>query len=223
MTTTRTRRKLHARSLLRGKGILAADETVRTVTKRLDAMASSRHADSRRAYRELFFTHDGYRPVHQRRHPARRDDPPADAHGVPFPELLAQQGIVPGIKVDDGAKPLAGAPGNTSRRGSTGCATLEEYRALGARFAKWRAVIDISDTLPSPRVRASRTRTRWRGMPRSARNRASCRSSSPSPDGRRAHHRALRGGDGRRAARGLRRAARSERVASRACCSSRTW
>jgi fructose-bisphosphate aldolase class I len=70
--------------------------------------------------------------------------------GSPFPEFLAKQGIIPGIKVDAGAKPLAGAPGEVVTEGLDGLrGRLEEYRGLGARFAKWRAVIDIGDGKPS--------------------------------------------------------------------------
>ena len=70
--------------------------------------------------------------------------------GTPFPELLASKGIIPGIKVDEGAKPLALAPGETVTEGLDGLrARLEEYRGLGARFAKWRATYSITDTLPS--------------------------------------------------------------------------
>jgi fructose-bisphosphate aldolase class I len=74
----------------------------------------------------------------------------SNAEGIALPDLLAQQGIIPGIKVDTGAKPLAGAPGETVTEGLDGLRErLQEYRKLGARFAKWRAVITVSDTLPS--------------------------------------------------------------------------
>src|SRR5204862_4386197 len=74
----------------------------------------------------------------------------SSADGTPFPKLLASKGIVPGIKVDQGAKPLAHAQGETVTEGLDGLrARLEEYRGLGARFAKWRATYSITDELPS--------------------------------------------------------------------------
>src|SRR5690606_36192409 len=70
--------------------------------------------------------------------------------GTPFPKLLEQKGIIPGIKVDKGAKPLAKAPGETITEGLDGLrARLEEYRGLGARFAKWRATYSITEQMPS--------------------------------------------------------------------------
>jgi fructose-bisphosphate aldolase, class I len=133
-----------------GKGILAADETVPTVTRRLDALKIESTPDSRRAYREMFFTTSGIaefisgvilqdETIHQR---SSKDTALAD--------LLAQQGIIPGIKVDNGAKPLAGSPGEKVTEGLDGLRDrLEAYREIGARFAKWRGVITVSDTLPS--------------------------------------------------------------------------
>ena len=133
-----------------GKGLLAADETVPTVTKRLAALNIESTPDSRRAYREMFVSTAGVaefisgvimqdETIHQR-----------SSTGTPFADLLAQQGIMPGIKVDNGAKLLAGSPGEKVTEGLDGLRNrLKEYRALGARFAKWRAVIAVSDTLPS--------------------------------------------------------------------------
>jgi len=140
-----------ARALVsEGKGLLAADETVSTVTKRLDVLKIESTPDSRRAYREMFFTTPGIaefvsgvimqdETIHQR-----------NASGIALAELLVRQGIIPGIKVDNGAKPLAACPGESITEGLDGLRErLKEYRALGARFAKWRAVISVSDTLPS--------------------------------------------------------------------------
>jgi fructose-bisphosphate aldolase class I len=133
-----------------GKGILAADETVPTVTKRLDAQRIESTPDSRRAYREMFFTTPAIgefisgvilqrETIHQR-----------SSQEIPMAEVLSLQGILPGIKVDNGAKPLAGSPGEKITEGLDGLRNrLQEYRAIGARFAKWRAVIAVSDTLPS--------------------------------------------------------------------------
>ena len=100
--------------------------------------------------------------------------------GTPFAEVLAAKGIIPGIKVDTGAHDLAGFPGEKVTEGLDGLrARLEEYRELGARFAKWRAVITIGDGIPTRRLHRARTRTRSPATRRSARRRASCRSSSP--------------------------------------------
>jgi fructose-bisphosphate aldolase class I len=140
-----------ARSLVAdGKGILAADETVPTVTKRLDTRKIESTPDSRRAYREMFFTTPGIsefisgvilqdETIRQR-----------GSKGIGLAELLSKQGILPGIKVDNGAKPLAGSPGETITEGLDGLRDrLKEYHGMGARFAKWRAVIAVNETLPS--------------------------------------------------------------------------
>ncbi len=95
--------------------------------------------------------------------------------GVPFPTYLSKQGMIPGIKVDTGAKPLAGFPGETITEGLDGLRErLAEYYKLGARFAKWRAVIDIGASIPTPLRRSAPTRRRSRATPRSARRRESC-------------------------------------------------
>jgi fructose-bisphosphate aldolase, class I len=143
-------RGIAATLLARGKGILAADETVGTLTRRFERLGIASTADSRRTYREMLFTapaeaefisgvilHD--ETIRQ-----------AGSSGMPLPALLARQGILPGIKVDTGAKPLAGAPGETVTEGLDGLRDrLGEYRELGARFAKWRAVIHVTENLPS--------------------------------------------------------------------------
>jgi len=133
-----------------GKGILAADETVPTVSKRLDAQKIESTPDSRRTYREMFFTTPAIaefisgvimqdETIHQR-----------SSTGIAMADVLAPQGILPGIKVDNGAKPLAGSPDEKITEGLDGLRErLKAYRDIGARFAKWRAVITVSDTLPS--------------------------------------------------------------------------
>ena len=133
-----------------GKGILAADETPGTLTRRLDELKIESTPESRRAYREMFFTAPGVsefisgvimqdETIHQK-----------TDRGTPLADLLSRQGIVPGIKVDHGAKPLAGAPGERITEGLDGLRDrLQHYRKHGARFAKWRAVIEVSDRLPS--------------------------------------------------------------------------
>src|SRR5687768_11077767 len=133
-----------------GRGILAADESTGTIKKRFDAIQAENTEENRRAYREMLFTAPGiaehisgvimYDETLRQKTRA----------GVPFAELLAKQGIVPGIKVDAGAKPLAGYPGETITEGLDGLRErLAEYYKLGARFAKWRAVIDIGAGIPT--------------------------------------------------------------------------
>ena len=133
-----------------GKGILAADETPGTLTRRLDALKIESTPDSRRAYREMFFTTPGIAEfisgVIMQDETIRQKS----STEIALADLLAQQGIIPGIKVDNGAKPLAGSPGENITEGLDGLRErLKEYRDMGARFAKWRAVIAVSDTLPS--------------------------------------------------------------------------
>jgi fructose-bisphosphate aldolase class I len=133
-----------------GKGILAADESTGTIKKRFDSIGVDSTEETRRAYRELLFTTEGAEEyiggvilydetIRQK-----------DSDGTPFPNLLASKGIIPGIKVDTGAKPLALAEGETVTEGLDGLRErLAEYRELGARFAKWRAVISIGEHIPS--------------------------------------------------------------------------
>src|SRR3982074_1984254 len=134
----------------RGKGILAADESGGPIKKRLDGIKLEATEEHRRPYREMLFTAPGAaesvsgvilydETIRQK----TRD-------GTPFPQYLTKQGILPGIKVDLGAKPLAGFSGETITEGLDGLRErLGEYRGLGARFAQWRAVIDIAAALPS--------------------------------------------------------------------------
>jgi len=134
----------------RGKGILAADESTGTITKRLASVNVPSTEETRRTYRGLLFNTPGVEAfisgVIMYDETIRQQD---DA-GVPFPQLLASRGIVPGIKVDTGAKALAGYPGEKVTEGLDGLRDrLAEYYGMGARFAKWRAVITIGEGLPS--------------------------------------------------------------------------
>src|SRR4029450_2652858 len=134
-----------------GKGILAADETVVTWTKRFDALGIPSTEQSRRTYREMLFTATGavefISGVIMQDETIRQKS----SGGTPLVRVLSSQGIVPGIKVDTGAKPLAAGPGETITEGLAGLRDrLAEYHGMGARFAKWRAVIRIADALPSP-------------------------------------------------------------------------
>ncbi len=133
-----------------GKGILAADESNSTMTKRLDSIDVESTEESRRAFRELLFTTEGAENYISGVILYDETIRQSTADGTPFPELMKQLGVIPGIKVDTGAKPLAGAPGETVTEGLDGLRErLEEYYELGARFAKWRAVINIGDGLPT--------------------------------------------------------------------------
>jgi fructose-bisphosphate aldolase, class I len=132
-----------------GKGILAADESAPTIAKRFAAIGIDSTEENRRAYRSLILATPGLgefvsgiilfeETLSQR------------AGDTPLPQIAARQGIVPGIKVDAGKIPLALAPGDEITQGLDGLAKrLVGYREQGARFAKWRAVYNVSDVLPS--------------------------------------------------------------------------
>ena len=134
----------------RGKGILAADESTGTIGKRFSGIKVESTEQNRRAYRDLLFTAapatkaiSGVILYDETIRQTTQD-------GTPFPRYLAQNGMIPGIKVDGGAKPMAGCPGETITEGLDGLRErLVAYHALGARFAKWRAVIDIAEGIPS--------------------------------------------------------------------------
>src|ERR671929_1751837 len=127
-----------------GKGILAADESTSTIKKRFDTIGLESTEEHRRAYRDLLFTTDGAAEFISGVILFDETIRQASADGTPFPKLLESKGIIPGIKVDKGAKDLAHAPGEKVTEGLDGLrGRLEEYRGLGARFTKWRAVISI--------------------------------------------------------------------------------
>ena len=133
-----------------GKGILAADETTPTLTRRFDALGIHSTEHSRRTYREMLFTSPGAAEFISGAILYDETIRQKSSRGTSLAEALAAQGILPGIKVDTGAKPLAGSPGETVTEGLDGLRDrLAEYRAMGARFAKWRAVIHVTDALPS--------------------------------------------------------------------------
>src|ERR1043166_8770167 len=150
-TVTETSLEEIAKALVApGKGILAADESDGTIKKRFDSIGIESTEENRRAYRDLLFTTDGVQDYISGVILFDETIRQSGTDGTPFPELLASKGVVPGIKVDQGAKPLALAEGETVTEGLDGLRRrLEEYRELGARFAKWRATYSISDTLPS--------------------------------------------------------------------------
>ncbi|MDO8666436.1 MAG: class I fructose-bisphosphate aldolase [Gemmatimonadales bacterium] len=133
-----------------GRGILAADESLGTIDKRFKSINLANTEENRRAYRQMLFASPGVGEYisgvilfdETLRHKA--DD------GKPFAELLVKQGSIPGIKVDKGAKALAGFPGEQITEGHDGLRErLAEYFKLGARFTKWRAVITIGNGIPT--------------------------------------------------------------------------
>jgi fructose-bisphosphate aldolase, class I len=133
-----------------GKGILAADESTGTIKKRFDSIGVESTEETRRAYRELLFTTPGVEEFISGVILYDETIRQSASDGTPFPKLLAGKGIIPGIKVDLGAKPLALAEGETITEGLDGLRDrLKEYHGLGARFAKWRATYSITDALPS--------------------------------------------------------------------------
>ena len=133
-----------------GRGILAADESNATMTKRLEAVGVESTPESRRAFRGLMFTAEGAADYISGVIMYDETFRQTTADGASFPELLTREGILPGIKVDTGAKPLAGFPAETVTEGLDGLRDrLREYAELGGRFAKWRAVIRIESGLPS--------------------------------------------------------------------------
>src|SRR2546423_13607327 len=140
-----------ARALVaEGKGILAADESDSTIKKRFDAIGVESTEENRRTYRDLLFTTPGVEEYISGVILFDETIRQSSTDGTPFPKLLESRGIIPGIKVDKGAKPLASAPGETITEGLDGLRErLEEYRGLGARFAKWRATYSIGEDTPS--------------------------------------------------------------------------
>jgi fructose-bisphosphate aldolase class I len=136
--------------VVKGKGILAADESTSTIKKRFDGIKLESTEESRRTYREMLFTAPGAQDAISGVILYDETIRQKTKAGVAFPEYLTQHGMIPGIKVDTGAKPLAGFPNETITEGLDGLRDrLIEYRKLGARFAKWRAVIDIGAGIPT--------------------------------------------------------------------------
>jgi fructose-bisphosphate aldolase class I len=133
-----------------GKGILAADESDGTIKKRFDSIGVESTEDNRRAYREMLFTTEGAEEYISGVILFDETIRQSGSDGTSFPKLLESKGVIPGIKVDKGAKPLALTDGETVTEGLDGLRDrLNEYRELGARFAKWRATYSIGDELPS--------------------------------------------------------------------------
>ena len=133
-----------------GKGILAADESTPTIKKRFDTIGAESTFDTRQRYREMLFTTEGLNQYIGGVILFDETLRQSTTEDILFPKYLSDLGIVPGIKVDAGAKPLAGYEGETVTEGLDGLRDrLAEYSNLGAKFAKWRAVIHISESVPS--------------------------------------------------------------------------
>ncbi len=132
------------------KGILAADESSGTIKKRFDSIKLESTEENRRTYREMLFTAPGVAETISGVILYDETIRQKTKDGVPFSDYLTKLGVIPGIKVDTGAKPLAGFPNETITEGLDGLRErLVEYHKLGARFAKWRAVIDIGEGFPT--------------------------------------------------------------------------
>jgi fructose-bisphosphate aldolase class I len=136
----------------KGKGIIAIDESTATIKKRFDSVGVENTEENRRAYREMLLTTPNLNEYISGAILYDETIRQSTKDGVPFTKLMMDKGILPGIKVDTGAKPLAGFPGEMITEGLDGLRErLAEYAALGAKFAKWRAVININieDGMPS--------------------------------------------------------------------------
>jgi fructose-bisphosphate aldolase, class I len=149
MNTTELAATAHA-MVAKHRGLLAADESTSTILKRFDSIKLESTEENRRAYREMLFSTPGASEYISGVILFDETIRQKTKDGVPFAEYLAKHGMIPGIKVDSGAKPLAGFAGDTITEGLDGLRErFAEYYKLGARFAKWRAVIDIGAGIPS--------------------------------------------------------------------------
>jgi fructose-bisphosphate aldolase class I len=144
--TAKTDLQQVARALVApGKGILAADESTGSIAKRLDSVGVESTEEARRAYRDMLFTTKGMGEFISGVIMFDETIRQSASDGTSFVKVLEGNGVIPGIKVDTGAKPLAGSPNETVTEGLDGLRDrLIEYRKLGAQFTKWRAVIDIA-------------------------------------------------------------------------------
>ncbi|HVH33026.1 MAG TPA: class I fructose-bisphosphate aldolase [Tahibacter sp.] len=133
-----------------GKGIIAIDESNTTIKKRFDGVGIDCTEDNRRAYREMLLTAPNLSDHISGAILYDETLRQSSKAGVPFTKIMLDHGILPGIKVDKGPHPLAGFPGELVTEGLDGLRDrLKEYASLGAKFAKWRAVITIGDDMPS--------------------------------------------------------------------------
>lgn len=145
-----TCRKIAAAMTMSGKGILAADESVTTMSARLENAGVTPTADSRRTYREILVTTPGLADGVSGVIFCEETLEQVFSDGRPFAQAVRDLGMLPGIKVDTGAKPCAALPGETITEGLDGLSgRLARYAQMGAAFAKWRAVFSITETTPS--------------------------------------------------------------------------
>ena len=134
----------------KGKGILAADESMGTIKRRFDSIKIESNENTRRAYREMLFATHSVEEAISGVILFDETIRTAASDGTPFPQLLAKKGIIPGIKVDKGPVDIPGFPGEVVTEGLDGLRVrLKEYKELGAKFAKWRAVITIGEGIPT--------------------------------------------------------------------------
>src|SRR5438874_3557644 len=150
MTTRDELEATIARIVQPGKGIVAADESMPTITKRFKAVGIDSTEETRRQYRQLLFTTRGVSEfvagfiLFEETLGQKADD------GTPLADVLVRQGVLPGIKVDKGTTPLPNADGDLITQGLDGLSErLKAYKAQGARFAKWRAVYGVTDRNPT--------------------------------------------------------------------------
>jgi fructose-bisphosphate aldolase class I len=142
--------KIARAMVTQGKGILAADESMGTIKRRFDSINVESNDSNRRAYREMLFTTPGIEEAISGVILFDETLRTKASDGTPFPQLLAKKGIIPGIKVDKGPVDIPSFPGEVVTEGLDGLrGRLSEYRELGAKFAKWRAVINIGDGIPT--------------------------------------------------------------------------
>ncbi len=151
MATTKQLQQVARALVAPGKGILAADESTGSIQKRLESVGVESTEENRRAYRDMLFTTKGAGEFISGVIMFDETIRQSASDGTPFVKILDAAGIIPGIKVDTGAKPLAKSPDETVTEGLDGLRPrLIEYREIGAKFTKWRAVIDIKgDAIPS--------------------------------------------------------------------------
>ena len=139
------------RMVAKGKGILAADESMGTIKRRFDSIKIESNENNRRAYREMLFTTKGIEEAISGVILFDETLRTSASDGTAFAQVLSRKGIIPGIKVDKGPVDIPGFPGEVVTEGLDGLrARVKEYYELGARFAKWRAVITIGDRIPTP-------------------------------------------------------------------------
>jgi fructose-bisphosphate aldolase class I len=151
MATTKELNQVARALVAPGKGILAADESTGSIKKRLESIGVESTEETRRAYRDVLFTTKGIGEFISGVIMFDETIRQSTKDGASFVKVLQNEGVIPGIKVDTGAKPLAKSPNETVTEGLDGLRErLIEYRELGAKFTKWRAVIDIAgDEIPT--------------------------------------------------------------------------